>query len=128
MSSGSEVVGAATMPPVASKLRPFSVIRERRTAALHSPTSPQLPDQPRQNFSVSARAALALKGRGTGRCEGPWVRTKEWLSPAAMVKSATERRSLPRIGTVPLSASRWGPAMAVSTPPAPLLTQGTVMP
>jgi hypothetical protein len=33
MSSGREVVGAATMPPVGAYVRAFSVIRERITAS-----------------------------------------------------------------------------------------------
>jgi hypothetical protein len=38
MRSGSDVVGAATMPPVGSKVSAFSVMSDRSTMLRHSPS------------------------------------------------------------------------------------------
>jgi hypothetical protein len=46
--SGSDVVAAATMPPVGAYVRALSVSRERTTASRHSPSYVQAEIQPRQ--------------------------------------------------------------------------------
>jgi hypothetical protein len=56
--SGSEVVGAATIPPVGSYVSSFSVISERLTASRHAgllQTNRQRLDQPRHHSTVRSR-------------------------------------------------------------------------
>src|SRR5215831_12076657 len=62
--SGSEVVRAATMPPVSAYL---SVNKERLTGSRKGPTWEQRLDQPRQNDSVSWKAAFQSISGGVGR-------------------------------------------------------------
>src|SRR5262249_20862559 len=104
------------------------MIRERRTAAVHAPTWLQSAAHLRQNRTVRASDVLMLIRRGRGRWDSPWVRTKEWVSPSAMVKLETVARSRPLRGVEPERAKRWRPAIAVSAPSGVRLTQGTVMP
>ena len=99
MHSGSDVVGAATMPPVGAIGQRLQ--RDQRAHHRFVPWAAMilfLPAQPVQNFS--RRAANALRRRiafGDVQMRRRVGQTKETVSPAATVKSPTVLRFSPRI-------------------------------
>nr|WP_232533111.1 MULTISPECIES: hypothetical protein [Ramlibacter] len=86
--SGSEVVAAATMPPVRTLVSAFSVSSERCTIATQGPPTWQRDSQPRQYAVVSCSARCASSGGGMSSYETEWVSTKATSSPAPISKSA----------------------------------------
>jgi hypothetical protein len=64
--SGSEVVGAATIPPVGAWISAFSVSSDRRTSAAWEPPTRPCAAQRAQNAAVSSstRSAWRIPGGG----------------------------------------------------------------
>src|SRR5262245_37583908 len=81
-----------------------------------------------QNFSVVARDDSAFIAAGSGRCDGPCVRTKGTVVRALTSNSPTVVRSTPRRGTGVRRTTMSGPAMARSVPSGSVFTQGTLLP
>jgi hypothetical protein len=95
MSSGSEVVGAATMPPVGAYVRAFSVIRERITASRYGPWYVQCSTHSRQKSSVACSEASGSGSAGGCLCEGSQEIVNAIRSPGATVKSEYVVSDLP---------------------------------
>ena len=127
-SSGREVVGAATIPPVGAYVSAFSVTSDRSTASAHSPFDWLRAVQSLQNAAVASRASASLIDCGGARCDGPWVITKGTVAPASTSNSATVVRSLPVSVTGVRSVTMSGPAMARQVASGRRLTHGIVRP
>src|SRR4029453_14798336 len=80
-SPGSDVVGAATIPPVGAYVSALSVISERRTASSHGGTPEQRLDHSSQNETGPSSAAPASNGSRGCSCDGDHVRTNGTRSP-----------------------------------------------
>jgi hypothetical protein len=125
--SGSEVVAAATMPPVGSYVSAFSVNSDLTTASRHSPLYVQRSAHSSQSFSVAVSSSSAAIGVGGGRLDGCQVRTKPTRWPSDTAKSAYVVRSRPYVGTSDRSHTESGPAMP-TTCPSTRRTHGTISP
>ncbi len=88
MSSGSEVVGAATMPPVGAYVSAFRVISERTTASRYGPWYVQCSTHSRQKSSVASSEVSGSGSAGGSLCEGCHEMVNAIRSPGATVKSA----------------------------------------
>src|SRR5215467_9726244 len=103
--SGSDVVGAATIPPVGRYVRALSVSTERMTASRHSPVYLHSFAHVVQKRSVNSSAWSASTGFGGARCDGPQVITNDTFSPAETVKSPTVVRPSPDRKSTRLNSS-----------------------
>ena len=128
MCSGSEVVGAATIPPVGAYVSALRTTSERVTASSQRPPCVHLPIHSSQKSQVSASACSGSTGAAARWCDGNHVRTKGIRSPAETVKSATVCRFSPCVSTGVSSATASGPAIATSRPSSSRRTHGTIEP
>src|SRR5688572_3003046 len=99
MNSGSEVVGAAMMPPVDLLVSALSVISERTTASRQGPRYVQCWIQSAHHRSASSIARDTSSCGGGGWCEGYQVKMNGTRSPFETVKSATVVKFSPRVFT-----------------------------
>src|SRR4029079_4531917 len=114
--SGSDVVGAATMPPVGSYVSGFKVMSERITASRHSPSYVHRADHFFHHLVVSLIARLALNSRGGGTWDSWYARMKGTFSPASTTKSATVLCPAPCVGVGVWRINASGPATAPRPP------------
>src|SRR5262249_23635992 len=126
--SGSEVVGAATIPPVAVKVRPLRRTRELLAASVQAPAGEHRDDHLRQNVSTRCNACSASPGCGRGRGEGPELMTKGIVQRGLMWNSPRVFMPSRRGGAVVRKPPLPGPAIADMPPSARRSTQGTTEP
>ncbi len=127
MCSGSDVVAAATMPPVGRKVSAFSTISDRSTSSRHSPRYEHCAAHASHHRQVRSTAASASIGWRARRFDGCHDSTNGTRSPARTVKEARVVRSIPRVCTGVHSESASGPPMAHSMP-STRRTHGTIEP
>ena len=113
MSSGSDVVGAATSAPVTSFVIAFSAISDVSTASRYSPWYVQRPDHSVQNASVRASAESASSTGGAGSNDGCQESTNRSLAPSDTENSAVTVPSSTVSSRGVLSRNASGPAAAV---------------
>ena len=99
MSSGSDVVGAATSPPVGPYVSAFRVISDRTTRSRWAPVVVQRSDHSCHHAVVSATERTASIAGGAGSCDRCHVSTNGIRSPAPMLNSATVDMSSPLVST-----------------------------
>src|SRR6266508_1815317 len=99
MNSGRDDVGAATMPPVGAYVSALSVIRDRCTISLHSPSYPDFFVQSCHHDIVRESARVGLAACGTLSCDGNQASVNGTRSPRRTVKSATVEWPTPRVST-----------------------------
>src|SRR5690349_2043863 len=114
MCSGSDVVTAATIPPVGANVSAFSVISERRTADWYRPSYVQPAIQLVPHACVSAIIWRTASGGGVGWWDGYHVSENGTDWPVATSKSANVARSWLSMGAVVRSVTASGPAIAVT--------------
>src|SRR5258708_24698275 len=96
MSSGKEVVGAATTAPVTSEVSALMTRSEVWTSSRYSPLYLLRPDHSRHQASVRASAESASSTGGVGSNEGCQISVNRSRAPSIDVKRAV---------TVPLAIS-----------------------
>ena len=128
MNSGSEVVGAAAMPPVGAYVSDLSTISDRVTASSHGPWILLRPAQSVQNFSVELSCPQISVGSGGSSCDSACARANGTSSPAATVNSPTVLKFSPRRRTGVRRTTMSGPAMPRMVTSSIRVTQGTIAP
>jgi len=126
--SGSEVVAAATMPPVCQCASALSVTSERRIASETSSPCGSFDDHASHCDTTCSSAADASGAGRSSRQDGCHVSVNASSSPCAISKSPTVRRPSPRSSSGVASVRRSGPAMKCSRPSSWRETHGTTAP
>src|SRR4051794_11611356 len=127
MSSGSEVVGAATRAPVVSEVIAFSVIKDLSTCSRYAPSYRQRPLHSRHHDSVRASAESASSTIGDPRWEGYQLRISRSRAPSVATNSAAAE-PVPSDNVKGVqSRKESGPAVK-STPPDPCSIHGVIVP
>src|SRR5439155_16676218 len=113
-SSGNDVVGAATIPPVGRYESAFNVRSDRITASRHSPRYVQRAVQSLQYRVVLLSASQGSIRGGGGSNERCQVIVNATRSPAAMRKSDVTLPVTTSSGASVRSSTASGPATAVA--------------
>jgi hypothetical protein len=109
--SGSDVVGAATMPPLGAYVRALSVTRERFTASPYAPWYVDRLDHSVHHVVVCSTNSNASLSCGACSYDGCHASVNATRSPADTVKLATVVKSRLSTGTVVIKVKASGPPM-----------------